>query len=134
VVTQHRTAVLFQQLPALIPAHHGHLPDSFAETLAEGLPNIAMETHADRRARESHVVESSLPKTFHERYGDQIADGILRFTAVADDDLLPPFYQELGGKQKGESDRVLLQRKVDQSTDAFDVLVFKVSPSQVIIL
>jgi hypothetical protein len=38
----------------------------------------------------------------------------------------------LGGKQKGESELVILQCEVDQSADAFDVLAFKVSPSQVI--
>jgi hypothetical protein len=97
VVTHRRTAVLFHQLPALIPAHHGHLPK---ETLAEGLTNIATEMHAEGRSRESHMVESSWPKTFRERYGDRIADGIMRFTAFADDDLLPPFYQELVGNHK----------------------------------
>jgi hypothetical protein len=134
VVTQRRTAVLFRQLPVMMPTNQGHLPDSFAETLADCLTNIATEMHADRRARESRVVESTRSKTFWERYGDRIADGMLRFTAVVDDDLLPPFYQELGGKQKGESDRVLLQREVDQSAEAFDVLAFTVSPSQVIAL
>jgi hypothetical protein len=118
----------------MMPTNHSHLPDSFAETLADGLTNIATEMHADRRARESRVVKSTRPKTFRERYGDRISDGMLRFTAVVDDDLLPPFYQELGGKQKGESDRVLLQREVDQSVEAFSVLAFKVSSSQVIAL
>jgi hypothetical protein len=90
--------------------------------------------HADHQAREIRVVESTRPKTFQERYGDRIADEILRFTAVTNDDLLPPLYHEFGGKQKGESDRVLLQREVDQSAEAFDVLAFKVSPSQAIAL
>jgi hypothetical protein len=126
--------MLFHQLPALMPTNHGHLPDSFSETLANGLTNIATEMYADRRARESRVVESTRPKTFRERYGDRVADVILRFTAVTNDDLLPPFYQELGGKQKGESNHVLLQREVDQSVEAFDELAFKVSPSQVIAL
>jgi hypothetical protein len=134
VVTQRRTAVLFHQLSALMPTNHGHLPYSFAETLADGLTNIATEMYADLRARESRVVESTRSKTFRERYGDRTADGMLRFTAVVDDDLLPPFYQELGGKKKGESDRVLLQREVDQSAEAFDVLAFKVSPLQAIAL
>jgi hypothetical protein len=134
VVTQRLTAVLFHQLPALMPTNHGHLYDSFAETLADSLTNIATEMHADHRARESRVVESTRPKTFRERYGDRIAGGMLRFTAVIDDDLLPPFYQELKWKQKGGVYRVLLQCKLDQSVEAFDVLDFKVSPSQVIAL
>jgi hypothetical protein len=134
VLRQRRTSVLYRILPALVPAGHRHPPDTFAETLAEGLTNIAVEMHADRRSRETRVSESALPKTFRERYGDRIVDGILLLTASSDDDLLPPFYQELGGKQKGESERVILQREVDQSADTFDVLPFKVSPSQVIAL
>jgi hypothetical protein len=101
VLRQRRTVVLYRVLPALVPAGHGHLPNTFAETLAEGLTNIAVEMHADRRARETRVYESARPKTFRERYGERIADGILLLTASADDDLLPPFYQELGGEQKG---------------------------------
>jgi hypothetical protein len=104
VLRQRRTAVLYRVLLALVPAGHGHLPDTdtFAETLAEGLTNITVEMHADRCARETRVSESAPPKTFRERYGKRITDGILLLTASVDDDLLPPFYQELGGKQKGE--------------------------------
>jgi hypothetical protein len=134
VINQRRTGVLYQLLPALGPTHLPRMPDTFAETLADGLTNIAMEMHADRRARETRVSDSTRPKTFRERYGDRIADGILLLTASPDDELLPPFYQELGGKQKGESERVLLQREVDQSADTFDVLAFKVTPSQVLSL
>jgi hypothetical protein len=134
VLHQRRTSVLYRILPALFLSSHGHLPDTFAKTLAEGLANIAVEMHADRRSRETRVSELALPKTFIERYGDRIAGRILLLTASSDDDLLPPFYQELGGKQKGESDGVILQREVHQSTDTFDVLPFKVSPSQVITL
>jgi hypothetical protein len=134
VLRQRRTAVLYRVLPALVPSSHGHLPDTFSETLADGLTNIAVEMHADRRARETRVSESACSKTFRERYGERIADGILLLTASADDDILPSFYQELGGKQKEESERVILQREVDQSADIFDVLPFKVTPSQVIAL
>jgi hypothetical protein len=134
VLCQRRTAVLYRVLPALVPSSHGHLPDTFAETPADGLTNIAVEMHADRRARETRVSESTRSKTFRERYGERIADGILLLTASADDDILPPFYQELGGKQKGEPERVVLQREVDQSADTFDMLPFKVTPSQVIAL
>jgi hypothetical protein len=134
VLRQRRTAVLYRVLPALVPSSHGRLPDTFAETLADGLTNIAVEMHADRRARETRVSESARSKTFRGRYGERIADGILLLTASADDDILPPFYQELGGKQKGESERVILQREVDQSADTFDVLPFKVTPSRVISL
>jgi hypothetical protein len=95
-------------LPDLVPANHGHLPNTFAETLAEGLTNIVVEIHADRRARETHVSESARPKTFSERYGERIADGILLLAASAGDDLLPHFYQDLSGKQKGESESVIL--------------------------
>jgi hypothetical protein len=112
VLRQRQTSVLYRILPTLVMSSHGHLPDTFAETLAEGLTNIAVEMHADRRSRETRVSESALPKTFRERYGDRIADGILLLTASSNDDLIPPFYQELGGKQKGESERVILQREV----------------------
>jgi hypothetical protein len=78
---QRRTAVLYRFLPALAPSNHGHLPDTFAETLADGLTNIAVEMHADRRAWETRVSESTLSKTFRERYGERIADGILLLTA-----------------------------------------------------
>jgi hypothetical protein len=53
---------------------------------------------------------------------------------AVDDDLLPPIYQELGGRQKGDSERVLLQREVDQSAELFGVLPFKVTTSQAIAL
>jgi hypothetical protein len=134
VLRQRHTAVLYRFLPALTPSSHGHLPESFAETLADGLTNIAVEMHADRRAWETRVSESARSKNFRERYGERIADGILLLTASACDDTLPPFYQELGGKQKGESEQVILQREVDQSADTFDVLPFKVTPSQMIAL
>jgi hypothetical protein len=55
-------------------------------------------------------------------------------TSSVDDDFLPAFYQELGGKNGGESERVLLQRDVDQYADVFDISPFKVSPSQIISL
>jgi hypothetical protein len=89
--------------------------------------------HADHRARETQVSESTHSKTFREKYGDCIADGILLLTSSSENNP-PPFYQELGGKQNGESEPVILQREVDQSDDAFDVLDFKVSPFQVISL
>jgi hypothetical protein len=117
VINQRRTGVLYQLLPALGPTHLPCMPDTFAETLADGLTNIAVKMHADRGARETRVSDSTRPKTFREQYGDRIAYGILLLTASPDDELLPPFYQELGGKQKGESERVLLQREVDQSAD-----------------
>jgi hypothetical protein len=90
--------------------------------------------HADRQAREYRAGEARRPKTFRERYGDRITDQLLLLTNVLDDDLLPPFYQELGGRQKGESERVLLQREVDQSAECLGVLLFKVTPFQVIAL
>jgi hypothetical protein len=93
-----------------------------------------MEMHVDRRARDNRVSESTRPKTSRERYRDRIADRILLLTASSDDNLIPSFYQEVSGKQKGESERVILHREVDQITDTFDALAFKVSPSQVISL
>jgi hypothetical protein len=53
VLCHRRTAALYRVLPALVPSRHGHLPDTFAETLADGLTNIAVEMHADRHARET---------------------------------------------------------------------------------
>jgi hypothetical protein len=104
------------------PTNQGRLPDTFSETLADGLTNIDVEMHADRRARETQVSESSRLKTFREKYGDR------------SDDSPPPFYQELGGKKNGDSEPVILQKQVGQSADAFDVLAFKVYSSQVISL
>jgi hypothetical protein len=48
--------------------------------------------------------------------------------------MTPPFYQELGARQKGDSERALLQREVDQSAECLGVLPFKVTPSQEIAL
>jgi hypothetical protein len=70
--------------------------------------------HADHRSRETRVSEATHQKIFCERYGDRIAGEILLLASATDDDFLPAFYQELGGKSKGESERVLLQREVDQ--------------------
>jgi hypothetical protein len=134
VLSQRRASILYHQLPALLPSNTGRVPDSFAEGLSEGLTNIALDMHADHRSRETRVSEASLRKTFREKCGDRIADNILNFTSLVDDDFLLAFYQELVGKAKGEYERVLIQREVDQCADVFDVLPFKVSPSQVISL
>jgi hypothetical protein len=114
VVRNRRESVLYRFLPDLRPSS-ASLPDAFAASMSAGLTHIAAEMHADRRARYTRAVESSRKKTFHDKYGERIADGILLLTRAVDDDLLPPFYQELGGRQKGESERVILQREVDQS-------------------
>jgi hypothetical protein len=90
--------------------------------------------HADLRACETLFYEATQPKTFREKNGDCIVDIILLITSSSENDILPPLNQELGGKQKGESERVILQLEVEQSPDTFDVLTFKVSPSQVISL
>jgi hypothetical protein len=48
--------------------------------------------------------EASWRKTFRERYGDRIVNEILVFTSSVYDDFHLVFYQELGGKSKGESE------------------------------
>jgi hypothetical protein len=55
VTNQRRTAVLYYLLPSLAPTNQGHLPDTFAKTLADGLTNINVEMHTNRRARETRV-------------------------------------------------------------------------------
>jgi hypothetical protein len=110
------------------------LPDALADNLGADLTNIAAEMHADRQAREYRAGKARRPKTFRERYGDRITDQLLLLTNMLDDELLPPFYQELWARQKGESERVLLQREVDQSAECLGVLPFKVTPSQAIAL
>jgi hypothetical protein len=72
VVAQRRTSVMYHQLSALAPSNHGHLPDTFAETLAEGLTSIATEMHADRRAKESGW--SNPPD--QKRFGNVMATGL----------------------------------------------------------
>jgi hypothetical protein len=133
VVRNRRESVLYRFLPDLRPSSAA-LPDAFAASVSAGLTHIAAEMHADRRARDTRAVESAWKKTFRDKYGECIADGILLLTGVVDDDLLLPFYQELGGRQKGESERVILQREVDQSAEVLGVLSFKVTPSQSIAL
>jgi hypothetical protein len=108
VINQRQSTVMYHMFPALAPSNQGHLPDTFAEMLDDGLTNIAVEMHADRHDRETRVSESTGQKSFREKYGDRIADGILLVDASSSNDLLPPFYQESGGKQKGESERVIL--------------------------
>jgi hypothetical protein len=134
VINERRETVLYCLLPDLRPRTGPQLPDALADNLGAGLTNIAAEMHADRQAREYCAREAHRPKTFRERYGDRITDQLLLLTNVLDDDLLPPFYQELGPYKKGESERVLLQREVDQSAVCLGVLPFKVTPSQVIAL
>jgi hypothetical protein len=100
-----------------------------------GLTNISAEMHADRQAREYRAGKARRPKTFRERYGDRVADQLLLVANAVENDLLPPFYQELGARQKGNSQRVLLlQREVHQSAEFFGVFPFKVTPSRVIAL
>jgi hypothetical protein len=101
VTNERRTTVLYHLLPALAPTNQGHLPDTFAETLADSLTNITVEMHANHHSRETRVSESTRSKTFREKYGDHITDGILLLTSSSEDDPLPLFYQELGGKQNG---------------------------------
>jgi hypothetical protein len=103
IIHQCLSAVIYHLLPTLAPTRKVRLPDTFTEKLAEGLTHIAVEMHADRRTRETRFYEYAHPNNSRERYGERITDGILLMTASAADDLLPPFYQELGGKQNGES-------------------------------
>jgi hypothetical protein len=130
VLNQIRIAVIYRLLPDLHPVVQGHLPDSFRSSLSDGLTNIATEMHADRRSREMRVLEATRPNTFHERYWERMADEILLLASATDDDFLPAFYQKLGGKSKGESERVLLQREVDQCAEVFDAPPFGVYPFQ----
>jgi hypothetical protein len=134
VINERRDTVLYRLLPDLRPHTGPKLPDALANNLGAGLTNIAAEIHADRQAREYRAGEARRPKTFRERYGDLVTDQLLLLTNVLDDEFLPPFYQELGARQKGESERVLLQREVDQRAECLGVLPFKVTPSQVIAL
>jgi hypothetical protein len=103
VIIQRHELVLYRLLPALCPANLGRLPDSFAKNISDGPTNIATEMHANRRACDTHVAETSRRKTFWEHYGDRIANEIILLIGSSDNDFLPAFYQELGGKQKGES-------------------------------
>jgi hypothetical protein len=85
--------------------------------------------HADRQARDTSASESKRDKTFRDKYGYRIADSILLLMRAMDEDFLPSYYQSWGGgRHKGESERVLLQREVDQSADALGVLPFKIPP------
>jgi hypothetical protein len=134
VINERRETVLYRLLPDVRPRTGPKLPDALADNLGAGLANIVAEMHADRQAREYRAGEARRLKTFRERYGDRITDQLLLLASVPDDELLPPFYQELGGRQKFESKRVLLQRGVDQSAKCLGVLPFKVTPSQFIAL
>jgi hypothetical protein len=110
------------------------MPDGIALSMPAGLTSIATEMHADRQAHGSHAADAKRRKTFHDKYGDCIADGILLLTRATDDDFLPAYYQGLERRQNGESERVMSNREVDQRDEALGVLPFKVSPSQVITL
>jgi hypothetical protein len=114
VVRNRRESVLYRFLPDLRPSS-ATLPDAFVASISAGLTHIAAEMHADHRARDTRAVESARKKTFHDKYGERITDGILLLTGAVDDNLLPPFYQEPGGRQKGGSECVILQREVDQA-------------------
>jgi hypothetical protein len=114
VVKHRRESVLYRLLPDLRPGT-GLLPDAFALSMSTGLTSIATEMHSDLQAWDARAAESTRKKTFRDKYGERIADSILILTGASDDDFLPAYYQELGGRQKGESERVLLQREVDQS-------------------
>jgi hypothetical protein len=101
VLNRRRTSILHRLLPALQSSDMGRLPDSFVESLSDGLTNATRKMHADRRSREMRVSEATRRKTFRERYGDRIAVEMLLLTSSADDGFLPALYQELGGKSKG---------------------------------
>jgi hypothetical protein len=104
VINERRETFLYRLLPDLRPRTGPKLPDALTDNLGVGLTNIAAEMHADRQAREYRAGEAHCPKTFRERYGDRITDQLLLLANVPDDELLPPFYQELGGRQKGKSE------------------------------
>jgi hypothetical protein len=110
------------------------MPDAFALSMSAGLTSIATEMHAGRRAHVYRAAEAKRSKTFHDKYGDRIADGILLLTRAMANNFIPAYYQGGGGRQKGGSEHVILQREVDQSDESLGLLPFKVSPSQVISL
>jgi hypothetical protein len=100
VLNQRRISIIYRLLSALRPSDTGRLPDSFTEGLSKGVINISTEIHADHRSRETQVSEESQCKTFRERYRGRIADNIFIFTFSVNNNFLPAFYQELGGKSK----------------------------------
>jgi hypothetical protein len=61
-------------------------------------------------------------------------DSIILRMRLPEDNLL--YHQELGGggRQKGESEHIILQRKADQSAKVMGMLPFKVTSSQSITL
>jgi hypothetical protein len=134
VVIQHRReTILYHFLPEVRPTT---VPasDAFVASMSDGLTHIAAEMHVDRRARDMRAVETLRKKTFRYKYGERIVDILLLLTGASDDYLLPTFYQELGGRKKGESEHVILQREVNQRDEVLGVLPFKVTPSQSIAL
>jgi hypothetical protein len=129
VILHRGETILYRLLPEVRTATVA-LSDAFAASMSTCLTHIAAEMHADRRARDMRAVETSRKKMFRDKYGERIADGLLLLTGASDDYLLSPFYQELGGRQNGESERVILKREVDQSAEVLGVLPFKATPSQ----
>jgi hypothetical protein len=124
VVPNRLESVIYHFLPDLRPSS-ATVPDAFATSMSAGLTHIAV----DHCVRETRAVKSARKKMFRDKYGEGIADGILLLTGAVDDDLLPPL-----GHQKGESERVILQRKVGQSAEVLGVLPFNITPSQSIAL
>jgi hypothetical protein len=54
----------------------------------------------------------------------------MMLTRSMDDDNLPDYYLNVAGKPKGLSERVILQREVDDAAMVLDMPPFQVTPSQ----
>jgi hypothetical protein len=95
-IRHHRDTMLYQLLPDTRPSATA-LPDAFAASMSAGLTNIAAEMHADRRAQNIRAVDTSRKKTFWDKYGERIVDGLILLTGASGDELLPPLKESPSG-------------------------------------
>jgi hypothetical protein len=131
VISHRREHVLHRQLPGLRPTA-ATAGDPALVGIASSMHNIASDMHHDLVVRETRYAEAKKPSTLQEKHGDRTSDMLLLLTRSTDDEDLSEYYLNISGKPKGLSERVILQREVDASSQVLDLVPFQVTLSQVI--
>lgn len=145
VLHERRERVLYQQLPALRPPYQqpgaaqgaamgaGAGLDPFMASLVAQVAQMNDHARVDREDRRIHREQAALPKTVRERFQDYTTDKLLALLTDGLEDMdLPRLYQELAGRQKGVSKRMILQHAYDLAAKELKLNRLPASPSHVL--
>ena len=116
VISDRRRRVLYQHLPALMPAANATNNSGVAphmDALVSQLSQLNDHARLDRVARQQATADAAKPKSIRDKFGDYVTDRLLKLTDSAIDDDLPKVYHELAARTKGMNKRLLLQQSMD---------------------